>query len=490
VPSSSQLRVRAAGRLELLNAFVTLEEGNIAIQSGGVFYCRNSIVYSNGSNNSDSNGPRILMETENVDIDGLVITSERGNFQSIAFFRPPQPGVKNFKPIHCLLGVQFNNATNGTEFSIDARGNGEYVTFSQFGVVDRTVFVESLDGALLSARSKDLSPYMSWALLQFINWKINIRDADGPTTAFLYLKDFYNGADRRYVYASLAHENQKEYRESIPASGEVDLRLTVALSDRNLQIDPSPLIELDPPLDDRRPIFGWLRKYGHFQAAVTINSLISGVQGYLLVRNRAISLSQPDADAITGVSITVHDTPVDWNGLQWSITIEVDGPTANQAWQWVHSQQTKNSPLAGGLDGMQLHEMWPSVAQTDSGIYFDNASQTTFRRGVRVITATGDPLQGVTSMEADDENVYNPPTSVVLTIRNIIPGSELVLKIGTFILFKVDPTGNTAAYGYVYPGFDQLVDVFINQEGYEFFVNKGIVLGLTNQSLRAEQSTK
>lgn len=503
---ASNLTVRDGGRVEIYGATLQFQEGNLWFEGGAELFIRDGRWYCDGQGNGTGNSlnrtrPRVLFFYNDrqsvIDIDGLTALSPNGEFNPMAFDQAPVPGIRNYRPSHCFYAAQFNGfapaATDGTVIELDSQGNGVDILFNQAGV--KTIFAYSIRGNVLNPATRQTDRHQPWAVLQYVDWTYSVSNAAGPTDAIAYLRDTDNG-QRNFAYVSGDHKPEKEYVTLVPASGTATERLIIIVFDRSLNTDARTDVgqgststgQGDPPADDRRPFVGWVRKFGHNQVPLRFSPDLASAQSFFLSQNRNVTLSQAAADAISGVSVTFHNTPVAWRSFNWSITIQISGSTTREeAWQYIHSQLTKSTAFAGRSSGASIHNLWPNFEQTESEEYYNETTESYDRKGVRIVTDTDNPFPGVTAMESDDESVYVPPTSATFTISNIVPGSELVLKIGTFILFKVDPTGSAAAYNYEYPGFDQSVDVFINQEGYEFFISRNILLGSVNQSLRAEQ---
>lgn len=500
---SAQLIVRAGGRLELFGSTLVIEEGNLWFENGAEFFCRDARIYSDGQRAANRDIPRMLFfggspANSIIDVDGLDISSESGLFQPFVLDQPPSPGLSNYRPVHCRYSVQFNVGSDGSVLELASTGNQTDILFNTSDGTIRTevaeIFVRSLDGKILEPGTRLTDRHQPWIQLQYIDWTFSAEDSIGSIAAQVYLRDTDNG-QRDFAFASGRHKNDKLHLLEIPDNASLTERLIIAVSDRGLDTNSSPLPGVgttsgapNPPIDRRGPVSGWIRSYGYLQLALSFDPLQNAEITYLLARNRSIEMNQADADAITGVSVIIHDAPVSWNGLQWSITIQVDGPTASQAWHYVQSQIAKITAFGGLQAGIIFHDLWPSVDRTDSGIYVDRS--TSVRRGVRVIDAAGNPLPGVNMMESDDESTYIPPISASLTITGIEPGSEIVIKISgsTLILLNERVTGTAIAYNYVYPGFDRLVDVFVNQEGFNFFVDRERILGIDSQSLTVTQS--
>lgn len=486
---SAHLVVRNGGRVELLGASLMFQEGNLWFEAGAELFIRDGRFYSDGVREQSFDTPRILFfggTSSIIDVDGLIATSENGKLQPFTLDQAALPGIRNYQPRHCLFALQFNNGTDGTIVDLASTGNETDIVFNQW--LPKTIFARELNGRLLTAETKQRDRHQPWALLQFIDWTFQVFDANGPSSVNVYLRDSNNG-EREFAFSSGDHKAFKTFEGTVNQTRTI--RLIIAVQDRSLNTNTdtrngSTRDAPDPAIDDRRPFVGWMRWYGFFQQSLNFNPRLDAAQDYLMVFNRQVTLTQADADAVTGVTITFHGTPVSWNGRNWSVSIEVDGPTLDQAWHYVHSQLTKLTPFAGQISGMSTHNLWPSREQTDSGLYWSDDTLTATRKGVRVITPAEEPFPGVTSMESDDESIYVPPVSVTLSVTDLVADSELVLKRGNDVIFHVESTGTGEVYAYSHTS-DRVVDLIINKEGYQFFVRRGITLGSTNQSIRAEQ---
>lgn len=509
-PQDSHLHVLTGGRCELLGSSIFFDEGNLRFEDGSEFYCRQGKIYSIASDNNQALASRILFRAPNtngavgtavIDIDGLEISSESGELLAFNTLVAPTR-LENYNPVHCAFAIQFNVNTSGSVVQIAEGGNAIDVRMqpnqgtNYFQIL--TASVNATQGGYITVEGTLQERHQPYIVDQFVDYEFNLIDTnDAPISGVVYLRDTDNG-QRGFAFSSGNSQAQKTYTIEVDDSGTATERLIVALYDRGNNLNPPANGNVDDnegglanqpwaPLDIRNPLTGWIRKYGFAQFTFSSATRVNASQVFLLTVNRAITLTQAEADAIAGVTVEFHNTSVAWNGFNWGITITIDGPTLAEAWQYIQSQISKTDPFAGQGSGISIHDLWPNVARTDSGSYFVGYDQPDRRRGVRVVTPAGDPFPGVSAMESDDESVYIPPIQYTLRIENIQPGSELVLKVGTFILFKVDPTTNVAAYVYEYPGFDRSVDVFINLAGYEFYVIRSVVLGQSSQTLRAEQ---
>ncbi len=132
-------------------------------------------------------------------------------------------------------------------------------------------------------------------------------------------------------------------------------------------------------------------------------------------------LDGSDPGAFVG-TVTVHPTPVSWQGLDWSVTIQTTDSAANLF-------ARLNYAIAQGGNFQTIFAFnWPELLvpngdniDTARGEVIGTAGATL--KGVRVIDSNGDPLPGIARMQSDSGAYYVPPVQVSLTLDVAFEGT-------------------------------------------------------------------
>lgn len=133
----------------------------------------------------------------------------------------------------------------------------------------------------------------------------------------------------------------------------------------------------------------------------------------------------------TGISVTIHSTPQQLGGLDFSISIVVtDGSSPATIAHFINYYRAQDEyNLLTTLANIALHEAVIPVGtgyETARGQVFGSAGATL--KGVRVVDGSGNEIAGFARMQADDGTYYSPAASYTLTVNNIVSGSRLLLR--------------------------------------------------------------
>jgi hypothetical protein len=134
------------------------------------------------------------------------------------------------------------------------------------------------------------------------------------------------------------------------------------------------------------------------------------------------------------ITVTNHgNSPVTWNGKQWSITITIpagSGITAAQIANFInYNLASQSRSFDSAFYNMQFPEMVIAVGtnfETARGTLYGSTGATL--KGVRVVDSNGAEVPGFARMQADDGTYYSPAASYTLTVNNIVSGSRLLLR--------------------------------------------------------------
>ena len=133
----------------------------------------------------------------------------------------------------------------------------------------------------------------------------------------------------------------------------------------------------------------------------------------------------------TGISVTIHSTPQQLGGLDFSISIVVtDGSSPATIAHYINYYRAQDEyNLLGTLANIALHEAVIPVGtnyETARGQVFGSAGATL--KGVRVVDGNGNEIPGFARMQSDNGTYYSPAASYTLTVTNIVSGSRLLLR--------------------------------------------------------------
>ena len=131
----------------------------------------------------------------------------------------------------------------------------------------------------------------------------------------------------------------------------------------------------------------------------------------------------------TGISVTIHSTPQQLGGLDFSISIVVtDGSSPATIAHFINYYRAQDEyNLLTTLANIALHEAVIPVGtgyETARGQVFGSAGATL--KGVRVVDGSGNEIAGFARMQAEDGTYYSPAASYTLTVNNIVSGSRLL----------------------------------------------------------------
>lgn len=215
-----------------------------------------------------------------------------------------------------------------------------------------------------------------------------------------------------------------------------------------------------------------LRAYGYLWASLQASIADPIKQSYAMLADSSVVQASGTAQAHTGITLTDHGgSPVAWNGKSWGITITCDlsvnpSLTVADLKHYLHYHLAQNASFNGKPSGLHWHNLIPmSGTETENGTY----GATT--KGVRVVTQTGDPMPGVTRMQADDGTYYVPPVTYTLTLTGLVAGSEVRAYTGTDPATAVELTA-TESSGTTFPinhtGGDVAGFIVVRKSDYKF----------------------
>lgn len=164
----------------------------------------------------------------------------------------------------------------------------------------------------------------------------------------------------------------------------------------------------------------------------SIDTPITLTENFQTIPIQQIDTVVPDTNpGALGISVTIHSTPQQLGGLDFSISIVVtDGSspaTIAQYLSWQRAQDDYN--LLGTAHNSALHEAVIPVGtgyETARGQVFGSAGATL--KGVRVVDGSGNEIPGFARMQSDNGTYYSPAASYTLTVNNIVSGSRLLLR--------------------------------------------------------------
>lgn len=145
---------------------------------------------------------------------------------------------------------------------------------------------------------------------------------------------------------------------------------------------------------------------------------------------RALTIPLTDPGALS-ITVTNHGaSPVTWNDKQFSITIQdTSGAlTASQIVNFIHW----NIAQIGYWNGFRALA-WPTMVVPNStgfestyGTLYGSAGATL--KGVRIVGSDGSTaVSGFTRMQANDGTYYTTPTSVTISVGNLISGDRVLV---------------------------------------------------------------
>jgi hypothetical protein len=194
-----------------------------------------------------------------------------------------------------------------------------------------------------------------------------------------------------------------------------------------------------------------LRKYGYLWASLNASIADPIKQSTALMVDASVTQASGTAAAHTGITLTDHGgSPVSWNSKSWGITVTCDltvnpSLTVDDVAHYLHWHLAQNASIGGKASGLLWHNLLPmGGTETENGTY----GATT--KGVRVVTQAGDPMPGVTRMQADDGTYYVPPVTYTLTLTGLVAGSEVRAYTGTDPATAVELTA-TESSGTTFP---------------------------------------
>jgi len=169
-----------------------------------------------------------------------------------------------------------------------------------------------------------------------------------------------------------------------------------------------------------------IASYGHttiLQKNINILFERSLITGYLVVIPQVTQL-ESTAQSHTGITITDHETPVSWNGEDFSITVEGDlsvnsSLTLDDIKHYLHYHLNSIQPFAGRETGHHWHDLIPMNGNESAKGDRDGTGV----KGVRVIDQDGNSFAGVTRYESDNGSFVSAPRT--LTLTGLKPNSEV-----------------------------------------------------------------
>lgn len=182
------------------------------------------------------------------------------------------------------------------------------------------------------------------------------------------------------------------------------------------------------------------------------------------------AISAATGDPAISLTITKEATPVTWNGLDFSITIEDTGAVSGEA---ILREINYNLSLDAAYQGLDPFN-WPEMVKELGSSYdtlrgvVEGDGTPTFH-GVRVIRTGGDPHPDFTRFQADNGSYYTPPVSATASVSSITSGSRLRIyneTTATETYNDVPGTSYSASYtdGTTYSAGD-VINVRLTQSG-------------------------
>ena len=171
-----------------------------------------------------------------------------------------------------------------------------------------------------------------------------------------------------------------------------------------------------------------IAKAGTFPQQVPLDILETEQTLPIIQESNGLPTTTPTA---TGISVTIHSTPQQLGGLDFSISIVVtDGSSPATIAHFINYYRAQDEyNLLTTLANIALHEAVIPVGtgyETARGQVFGSAGATL--KGVRVVDGSGNEIPGFARMQSDNGTYYSPAASYTLTVNNIVSGSRLLLR--------------------------------------------------------------